>query len=1176
MRRRAAFIRQHAYCPHHEHRPARLPANPKDPAPNSGNQPPAHVDFECPDCGVPVYCSEGHWAEDYETHLEICDTLRQINEDDHDLRSGRFFPEFEYAGPQMEEAAINMTNWDTFLYTRQFEAINHDRSMRQVTRLLTYPLTIGSILHELSPYSIRKGGRLTPEGLKSLSALRYTLHPPKTGGGTDVKGLRPEAPPVRIFILGARAESSLPRNVWVQLAHMFPRGKFHLIFIGPESMANRDDEFPLPPRTPSNPFGAVVEDRVWPTMKISTIVDYYHTLHKTGQFYPYDPYFDCFVMFHPGLGHPASSHEWSETVPLLLETKAPIIATGYTQYDMERDIEWVRKTCHGEFDMLMEPGENTFRSLRWDLNDLDPQDVSCGNWGVWAFRGKRYEATRREVEEAKPEPPAAVVATGLPTSTPTASDSLPPDMSAPDITPGSSRPVSPGVNNMPPRSPVSMGGSSAPAPPPVPSQPLRRAARPGSADFLSDKATAALIRRTLCARQLGSADRDRGTPAPIEDLLPPLTSRNDVDLQLYALISIIIREFVQTWYAKITPDETFVAEIIQIIAHCTRALEQRLRKVDLESLLFDELPELLDAHIRAYRAAKNSAVRPPIEANPHDVYHSLFPLPALSPVPRPDDSKSILAQAENERTYRQLLAQGLLAILLPTEDLENSCLTALVGEILSELVIGNLIANRISEPWLIWEGLIIITRLAHKGGAVEPSRLPTPRMDSPPGPGRNSVSQPSIRRSWSLHRLFWAIVQWGFLAVHSIRFIIGAAMLSRSLPPRSKSGAHHMGSTDHSHTKESCDPPTSLETQRGPVKVPIAEFYIWSCVANLLELDVRMPWLTGALSMGQWAAMKGPGKLAGLNGGLDSHWPMTLGNPGASSSDCTVESAGLNEPDQPDAFFTRPTWIWQGSSRSGPVIESYSLPLAPRPWLLSHYVHVHILDPAHLPPLLRSIRAAVFPNNAPGAPGLTAPSSDEQLASLRRRCAKAFWALMPKGLGRLYYGSSAWPWFNIPVGNSRSEASTNLRFGPFANSGNGNSNTDRNVSDTGKEGTCDHDPVPPGDKPPPIGEQGAHSTPHVTRKLRPAAGRTGEQSAETSRNGSNHNSDGEAAPYQNDNDGGDEERILSEIETGIIDVFSDTYCNKHLMYGILELILVRLMPELAEKGVIELLEERLS
>lgn len=392
IRRRAAFIRQHALCPHHHHRPTRLSGNPEaaqPAAPAADQTAPAHVDFECPDCGIPVYCSEQHWAEDYEAHLQICDTLRQINEDDHDLRSGRFFPEFEYAGPQIEEAVVNMTNWDTFLYTRQFQAINEDRSMRQVTRLLTYPLTIGSILHELSPYSLRRGGRLTPEGLKSFSALRYTLHPPKTGGGEGIQGLRPEAPPVRIFILGARAESSLPRNVWVQLAHLFPRGKFHLIFIGPESMTNRDDEFPLPPRTPSNPFGAVVEDRVWPTMKISTIVDYYHTIHKTGQYYPYDPYFDCFVLFHPGLGHPASSHEWAETIPQLLETKAPIIATGYTQYDMERDIAWVNKTCGGEFDMLMEPGENIFRSLRWDLNDLDPQDITCGNWGAWAFRGKR-------------------------------------------------------------------------------------------------------------------------------------------------------------------------------------------------------------------------------------------------------------------------------------------------------------------------------------------------------------------------------------------------------------------------------------------------------------------------------------------------------------------------------------------------------------------------------------------------------------------------------------------------------------------------------------------------------------------------------------------------------------------------------------------------------------------
>lgn len=114
--------------------------------------------------------------DDYENHLKICDTLRQINEDDHDLRSGRVFTEAVLPEDQLEESMINMTNWDTFMYTREFEAVNSDRGMRQITRLLTYPVTIGSVLHELSPYSLQKGERLTVEGLKSFSGKSTYKH----------------------------------------------------------------------------------------------------------------------------------------------------------------------------------------------------------------------------------------------------------------------------------------------------------------------------------------------------------------------------------------------------------------------------------------------------------------------------------------------------------------------------------------------------------------------------------------------------------------------------------------------------------------------------------------------------------------------------------------------------------------------------------------------------------------------------------------------------------------------------------------------------------------------------------------------------------------------------------------------------------------------------------------
>lgn len=164
-------------------------------------------------------------------------------------------------------------------------------------------------------------------------------------------------------------------------------------------MANRDSEFPLPDRTPGNPFGAVVEDRISHQMKISTVVEYYHTLHDAQVLQPFDPYFDCFVLFHPGLGHPASSDEWRATVPRLLETKVPVLCTGYSKADMDRDWEWVRRETRGEVDLLMEPAENRFRSLRWEVDDRATSEVDAGNWGVWGFRGKRYETTRKDTDE---------------------------------------------------------------------------------------------------------------------------------------------------------------------------------------------------------------------------------------------------------------------------------------------------------------------------------------------------------------------------------------------------------------------------------------------------------------------------------------------------------------------------------------------------------------------------------------------------------------------------------------------------------------------------------------------------------------------------------------------------------------------------------------------------------
>ena len=89
IRARGEAIKTLAPCPvcasHHGHSDAHTSSQPKA------------VKFECPDCGWPTHCSEEHWHEDLE-HKKYCSRLREVNEDEHDLRSGRKMKEFELPG----------------------------------------------------------------------------------------------------------------------------------------------------------------------------------------------------------------------------------------------------------------------------------------------------------------------------------------------------------------------------------------------------------------------------------------------------------------------------------------------------------------------------------------------------------------------------------------------------------------------------------------------------------------------------------------------------------------------------------------------------------------------------------------------------------------------------------------------------------------------------------------------------------------------------------------------------------------------------------------------------------------------------------------------------------------------------------------------------------------------
>jgi splicing suppressor protein 51 len=252
-----------------------------------------------------------------------------------------------------------------------------------------------------------------------------------------------------------------------------------------------------------------------------------------------------------------------------------------------------------------------------------------------------------------------------------------------------------------------------------------------------------------------------------------------------------------------------------------------------------------------------------VEVDPREAYHALCPLPHLAPVPRLDKPDTISDQAGNEALYRQLLVQGILAILLPTEDLENPCLTSLVEQIFSELIIGNIIANKASQPWMLYEGICITARVLRQKKDDGPSAAGTHKETS------ESKLEVKGRRAWSVRSsvrsVFLGVIQLGMIVVASLRFISTALVMASSLPARTTP----MNEKEVSLDQDKQSSVSSSHESADYIKAPILSCRVWTCLGNLLELSLRMPWLDGFLSLLQYGAVNGPGRIAGHDGPVD-------------------------------------------------------------------------------------------------------------------------------------------------------------------------------------------------------------------------------------------------------------------------------------------------------------------
>jgi hypothetical protein len=217
----------------------------------------------------------------------------------------------------------------------------------------------------------------------------------------------------------------------------------------------------------------------------------------------------------------------------------------------------------------------------------------------------------------------------------------------------------------------------------------------------------------------------------------------------------------------------------------------------------------------------------------------------------------MIKQERNEEVWRQLLVQGVLAVLLPTEDLENGCLRALVGEVLSEMIVRAVVSDRLCQSWMLWE---LITRMVEMmrprnrtatvveigSKAAGTSRLEQyGLLADVEGPSHEATT---VTVSTSISGLFWAGVQYAFLAFTAARIFIHALASSSSLPSRSKTWP--VASKAESQAR-------NLRPR------PVVSFGVWRACSRLIDLDLRMPWLAGLLSLLHRAVVSGPGRVDG-------------------------------------------------------------------------------------------------------------------------------------------------------------------------------------------------------------------------------------------------------------------------------------------------------------------------
>ena len=218
-------------------------------------------------------------------------------------------------------------------------------------------------------------------------------------------------------------------------------------------------------------------------------------------------------------------------------------------------------------------------------------------------------------------------------------------------------------------------------------------------------------------------------------------------------------------------------------------------------------------------------------------------------------------------------------MLLPTEDLANTCLRTLVTDIIADLILGQALAEKICQPWFL-HGTVsklvgIVTSSPLRTVDLEESVHENDRQSRLEKFGLLSAKladqehYSSAPHQSTLSAWFWGLLQYAYIAYQTLRFMLVGMAHAHHLPQR----VRHRQSTASTSLSSSQKPPlaASQTVPDADARSPVAviNYRVFSCISSVLDMSTRMPWLASSLGWWQHVLNAGLGGYGATDSTLD-------------------------------------------------------------------------------------------------------------------------------------------------------------------------------------------------------------------------------------------------------------------------------------------------------------------